>query len=193
MIEAIMQAPAQIDFRGIKPSASIREKIEAHIAGLERRFGRLTGCRVVLEGPGEHHRTGGLYDVNIQLALPDGRAVEVGRTATADERYADIDFAINNAFRRARRRLQDQVRRLQGQVKTHEAQPIGIVKRLDPGGEFGFLETPDGREIYFHKNSVLNGAFSSLTLGTHVGFFEEMGERGPQASTLRVVGKHGMR
>jgi len=188
-----MQTPAQVEFRGMKPSPSIHRKIDAHIAGLERRFGRLTSCRVVLEAPGEHHRTGGLYDVNIQLALPDGRAVDVGRTATADERYADIDFAINNAFKRARRRLQDQVRRLQGHVKAHEPHPIGIVKRIDDGGEFGFIETSDGREIYFHKHSVLDGAFSRLAPGTPVGFSEEMGEKGPQASTVRLLGKHRMR
>ena len=38
----------------------------------------------------------------------------------ADQRHADVNFAINDAFKRARRRLQDQVRRLQGHVKTHE-------------------------------------------------------------------------
>jgi hypothetical protein len=59
-------------------------------------------------------------------------------------------------------RLQDQVRRLQGHVKTHEPHPIGIVKRIDDGGEFGFIETSDGRKIYFHKHSVLDGAFSRL-------------------------------
>ena len=30
----------------------------------------VTACRVVLKGPGGHHRTGGLYEVNIRLALP---------------------------------------------------------------------------------------------------------------------------
>jgi cold shock CspA family protein len=192
-VNVVMQTPAQIEFRGITPSRSIREKIEAHIAGLEQRFGRLTSCRVVLEAPGEHHRTGGLYDVNIQLALPDGRAADVGRTATVDERYADIDFAINNAFKRARRRLQDQVRRLQGHVKAHEIHPIGTVKQVDVDGEFGFIETSDGREIYFHKHSVLDEGFSRLVPGTRVGFFEEMGEKGPQASTVRLLGKHRMR
>jgi hypothetical protein len=45
-------------------------------------------------------------------------------------------------------------------VKQHESQPIGTVMRLDPSGEFGFLESSDGREIYFHRNSVLD-AFPS--------------------------------
>ena len=58
---------------------------------------------------------------------------------------------------------------------------------------FGFLETADGREIYFHKNSVLDGAFSRLSVGARVAFAEEPGDKGPQASTVRLLGKHGMR
>jgi cold shock CspA family protein len=77
-------------------------------------------------------------------------------------------------------------------VKAHEGQPTGTVVRLDELGEFGFLETSDGREIYFHRNSVLDG-FEHLSVGSRVSFAEEMGEKGPQASTVRLLGKHGLR
>ena len=104
-----------------------------------------------LPGGGERSEpaasTGGLYDIHIRLALPDGREVNVERTAPADERRADLNFAINDAFKRARRQLQDQARRTQGQVKHHDEMPIATVARLDPSGEFGFLETADGREM----------------------------------------------
>jgi len=188
-----METPAEIAFQGMEPVESLRAAIVKHIAGLEQRFGRVTACRVVLKGPGEHHRTGGLYEVNIRLALPEGREVEVARTPKADERHADVNFALNDAFKRARRQLQDRSRRLHGQVKVHAAQPIGAVTKLDASGEFGFLQSADGREIYFHKNSALNGAFPKLQVGTRVTFSEEIGEKGPQASTVRLLGKHGMR
>ena len=115
-----MQTPVQIDFQGIDASAATREAIEQQVAQLEERCGRITSCRVVLKGPGERHRTGGLYEVNIRLALPDGHEVDITRTPSADERHSQLPFAINDAFKRARRRLQDQVRRMQGQVKHHE-------------------------------------------------------------------------
>ena len=188
-----MQTPVQIDFQGIKASPRVREAIETHVAQLEQRSGRITACRVVLKGPGEHHRTGGLYEVNIWLTLPDGREVEVSRTPKADERHGDLSFAINDAFKRARRRLQDQVRRMQGRVKQHDKQPIGTVARLDELGEFGFIEAADGHEIYFHRNSVLHDAFNKIKAGTRVTYVEEAGERGPQASTVRLLGKHAMR
>jgi cold shock CspA family protein/ribosome-associated translation inhibitor RaiA len=188
-----MQTPVQIDFQGIDANPTTRASIEKHVADLEQRFGRVTACRVVLKGPGSHHLTGGLYEVNIRLALPNGREVNVARTPKADERHSDLPFAINDAFKRTRRRLQDQVRRLQGHVKQHEDQPIGTVTRLDPSGEFGFLAAADGHELYFHRNSVLDDGFRRLAVGMRVTFAEEAGEKGPQASTVKLLGKHGMR
>jgi cold shock CspA family protein len=188
-----MQTPVQIDFQGIEGQVTARASIEKHVAELEQRFGRVTACRVVLKGPGGHHQTGGLYEVNIRLALPDGREVNVARTPKADERHSDLPFAINDAFKRARRRLQDQVRRMQGQVKQHDGQPIGTVTRLDELGEFGTIEAADGHEVYFHRNSVLDDGFKKITIGTRVIYAEEAGEKGPQASTVKLLGKHGMR
>ncbi len=134
----------------MKPVKRLCQSIITHIANLEQRCGRITACRIVLKAPGGHHQRG-LYEVNVRVALPNGREVNVTRTAQRDDRYTDVDFAINDTFKRARRRLQDHVRRMQGQVKIHENQPIGTVMRLNPTEAFGFLETADGREIYFHN------------------------------------------
>ncbi|WP_342238568.1 HPF/RaiA family ribosome-associated protein [Inquilinus sp. OTU3971] len=188
-----MQTPVQIDFQGMAGTARIQSTIAEHVSKLERRYGRVTACRVVLKAPGGHHHTGGLYEVNIHLALPNGREVAIERTAQADERHADLTFAINDAFKRARRCLQDHARRLRGQVKHHEGLPIGKVVRLDASAEFGFLESADGQEIYFHRNSVLEDAYSRLSVGSRVTFTEEAGEKGAQASTVRLLGKHGLR
>jgi hypothetical protein len=85
-----MQTPVEIDFQGMRGRPEVQASIEHHVAELEQRYGRVTACRVVLKGPGGHHRTGGLYEVNIRLALPNGREVNVARTAQADERLADL-------------------------------------------------------------------------------------------------------
>jgi len=188
-----MQTSIEVDFQGMAARPDIQTAIAKHVAELEQRCGRVTACRVVLKAPGGHHLTGGLYEVNIRLALPEGREVNVDRTAQADERHSDLDFAINDAFKRARRQLQDQVRELQGQVKHHEGPPIGTVVQLDPLGEFGLLESSDGQEIYFHRNSVLDGDYSHLAVGSRVTYVEEMGEKGPQASTVKLMGKHSLR
>jgi cold shock CspA family protein len=188
-----MQIPAQIDYQGFEPTGQQRALIEQKMADLEKFCDRLTTGRVVMKGPGRAHRTGGQYEVNIHLVLPDGREIAVEHTPPEDERFSDPAFAINDAFNRARRQLQDAVRHMQGEIKAHEPQPIGTVRRVLPEEGYGFLETGDGREVYFHRNSVLDGAFAHLKPGVRVTFAEEMGDEGPQASTVKLLGKHGLR
>jgi ribosome-associated translation inhibitor RaiA len=114
-----MQTPAQIEFEGVEASAELKSAIDQLVAKLETRFDRVTVGRIVVRGAGERHQTGGQYQVTICLTLPDGRAVNVARTPTEDERYADLSFAINDAFKRARRQLQDEARLMRGDVKHH--------------------------------------------------------------------------
>ena len=114
-----METPVQLDFQGLDARLEMRAAVDRHVSQLEQRFGRVTAGRVVLKAPGGHHRSGGLYEINIRLALPEGREVNIARTPHADERHADLDFALNDAFKRARRQLQDQVDRMAGNVKSH--------------------------------------------------------------------------
>jgi cold shock CspA family protein len=67
----------------------------------------------------------------------------------------------------------------------------GRVKAIFRDDGYGFLESQDGRDIYFHENSVLNGDFDKLDTGSEVTYAEEMGAKGPQASSLRLVGRNG--
>lgn len=188
-----METPIEVDFQGMDANPPMRESILERVAMLEQRFGRITAGRVVVIGPTTRHQSGGIYEIHIRLSLPDGREVNIARTPQDDERHANPDYAINDAFKRARRQLQDRVRKLRGKIKTHEGEPSGAVARIDADGGFGFIETSDGRDIYFHRNSVLKDGFSRLQIGTRVTFSEEEGEKGPQASTVRIAGKHSLR
>jgi cold shock CspA family protein len=182
-----MQTLPQIDFQGMEPSREFRAKIEQRIEKLEKRYGRATACRIVVKGPGGRHHTGGLYELNIHLSLPDEREVAIERTPHLDERFQDFDFALNDAFKRARRRLQDQVRRMRGKVKQHQLAPTGVIRKLVPLDGYGFLESADGREVYFHRNSVVDQGFDTLEVGQRVSFTEEEGVKGPQASRVKAI------
>lgn len=87
------------------------------------------------------------------------------RMLKEDERYVDLTFAVDNAFKRARR-LQDRARFMRGGVKYHERQPVGTVVRMDPSRECGCLAA-DSHKIYFNCNSILDGA-SNIAPGTRV-------------------------
>lgn len=182
-----MQVPLQITAHDFPLSEPVEAEIREKAAKLDLYYDGIIGCRVVVEAPIRHHRRGGPYNVRIDLTVPGAELVV---NKQADE---DLSVAIREAFDAMRRRLEDYARRQRGQVKTHEeAQLHGRVSKLFPHEGYGFLETPDGREVYFHYNSVLDPGFASLEIGTEVRFVEELGAEGPQASTVAIVGKaHG--
>ena len=178
-----MQLPLQVTLRDISPSEAIEAYIRERAAKLEQFYDRIMSCRVVVEAPVRHHRKGGPYKVRIDLIVP-GDELVVNRQV--DE---DLYVAIRDAFHAARRKLEDYARRQRGAVKVHEASPHARVAKLFPEEGYGFLETPDGREVYFHRNSVIDSGFDRLEIGTEVRFAEESGEQGPQASAVIIVSK----
>ncbi len=183
-----MQIPLHLEVEGFEPSDHLRRLIDDNIAKLERRFGRITAARIAIYAPDAHHRMGEPYFVSINLSLPNRREVSIKPPPRGlDRRQGDLMFAVGDAFRRADRQLRDQASKLKEGKKPHAHEPEGKILRLDPGGEFGFLESEDGREIYFHAHSVLGGKFRRLKPGARVTFHEEAGEKGPQASTVRLA------
>ena len=184
-----MQRSLQMRWRSITPSPGIEDEVRDEVAKLERAFGRITGCAVTLEAPSRHHRqSGSKYRVRIELAVPGGKLV-VGRDPPRTWTHGDLYLAIKAAFREARRQLEDHARRIDGRVKAHAPAARARVARLFPEEGYGFLETPDGREIYFHERSVLRAAFKRLRRGSTVRYVEEPGREGPQASTVEPIGR----
>lgn len=184
-----MQVPLQVTFRNMEHSEKIEEDVRQHAAKLDEFSDRITSCRVVIEAPHRHHHKGNLYHVRLLVSVPR-RELVVDREPDADHAHEDAHVTIRDAFDAMRRQLEDDVRELRNDVKVHPVPPHGKVVQIFPQEGYGFIETPDGREIYFHRNSVLDAAFGQLELGTEVRFAEEEGDKGPQASTVRLVGKH---
>jgi cold shock CspA family protein len=127
--------------------------------------------------------------VRIDLTVP-GTELVVSRDNGLNHAHEDAYVAVRDAFKAARRKLDSHTRRQRQQVKTHEVPPHGRVSALFPEEGYGTIQTPDGREIYFHQNSVLNGGFDKLAAGSEVRFVEVSGDKGPQASTVQLIGKH---
>jgi cold shock CspA family protein len=96
--------------------------------------------------------------------------------------HEHVAVAIKDAFSAAQRQIEDAVREMRCQVKPHEPQDHGRASKFLAGDDYGFIETADGREVYFHRNSVLENKFDRLTVGSEVRFVEEIGEKSPQAT-----------
>ncbi len=175
-----MQRPLKITSHDFELTEPMERDIRERVAALEQYYDRISGCEVAVSAPVRHHRKGGPFKVRLRLTVPRG---EIAITRQSDE---DMTIALREGFDAARRRLEDHVRELRGQVKIHEA-PRGRVSRLFPEEGYGFLVSAEGDEIYFHRNSVLTPGFDQLEQGTEVRFVQELGERGPQASTVAIV------
>lgn len=183
-----MQIPLQVTFEGgLTTSEALRARIEREAAKLERFHDRITSCRVAVIGRAGRRRHGDLYAVRLQLTGPGLPDLVVDRNPPDDHAHEDAFVAVRDAFAAARRRLQDRQGKRQGKVKVHEEAPRGKVTRLFPDEGYGFLESGDGREIYFHRNALLNGDFDHLAVGREVRFFEREGEKGPQASSVHLT------
>ncbi len=201
-----MQLPVQITFRNMDPSAAVEARIREEVDKLAEFYDSIMGCRVMVEMPHQHRQRGKRFHIRIDLTLPGGEIVvkhepslhdsiqqtEIEKRKKKQEIAAphkDVYVAIRDAFKATRRRLQDYARKQSGAVKHHEPALHACVSKLFPEEGYGYLETPEGGEIYFHKNSVLNEGFEKLVIGTEVSFVEEAGDKGPQASTVRIISK----
>jgi len=123
-----MQRALQITSRDFVLTNAIRTTIEQHAQALEQYFGRLTGCHVVLEAPAvHHHRHGGPFKVRIDLRTPQAE-ISINR-----QHAEEFPVAIREAFDAARRRLEDHLRELRRDVKSHVPKPAAEEKI--PGGD----------------------------------------------------------
>jgi cold shock CspA family protein len=185
-----MQVPVQIAFEDIGHSDAIEARVREETHKLEQFYERITSARVIIGRPQHRHHKGDTYCVRIHLTLPGAPDIVINRDPAATGAHEDAFVTIRDAFQAARRQLQDAVRKHQGQVKSHEAPPHGVVAALHPETDHGFIASADGREIYFHRNSVEDGNYDGLRVGEEVRFSEAVGDKGPQATFVRPIGKH---
>lgn len=184
-----MQLPLKITFRDMSPSPAVEAVIREKVDKLDHRFGHVMSCQVTVEAPHKHHHKGKLYQVHIDLTVPSGEVV-VSRDKHKNHAHEDVYVAIRDAFDAARRQLEGFASKQRGEVKAHEPPPTGRIKAILPSQDHGFILSGDGRDVYFHRNSVVDADFDKLEEGMEVRFSLEEGDEGPQASTVYLVGKH---
>lgn len=176
-----MKLVPQITLKNIPHSEAVEAKIKEKIEKLDQFSDRIMSCRVIVEESQRSKHQGKLFAVRIDITIP-GKELVVNRIE-----HEDLYVAVRDAFDAAKRQLEEHARRRRGVVKTHQEPPCGRVVKLFPFDGYGFIETNDGREIYFHRNSVIEPSFDRLEEGAEVAFIEEQGKEGPQA--VRVAAK----
>ena len=113
-----MQTPLQIVFHNMEPSAAVEANIRERAAKLERFSDKITRCRVTVEAPHKHHHKGNIYHIAVDIDVPDTEIV-ASRNPQQNHAHEDIYVAIRDAFKCARRQLEQYERKRRGNVKTH--------------------------------------------------------------------------
>jgi ribosome-associated translation inhibitor RaiA/cold shock CspA family protein len=187
-----MQIPPTMTFRNVQKSAAIEELIHKQAAKLERVCDHIISCRVAVEKPQEHQKSGNPFRVRIDVTVPPEHELVAVREAGKGDLHQRLATVIREAFGAMRRQLRKLVEKQHGDVKAHPAQEMsGVVIRLFRDQGYGFIKALDSQEIYFHKNSLPAGEFERLQVGTGLQWVEQEGDKGPQASSVRIVDKPG--
>lgn len=157
-----MNQPWRLVFRGTTPPRKLETRIHEQVQRLGSGLPGTAGGRLIVESAGD------AYTVHLHVRVR-------GRELTARHTDDDLLAAVGGAFRQ----LSEPSRRRGGG-------PCGRVVELFPESGYGFVLTPEGAEVYFHRHSVLHDSFDELEVGSEVRFRLEQGEDGPQATSLQL-------
>ncbi|HBD08667.1 MAG TPA: cold-shock protein [Syntrophobacteraceae bacterium] len=61
----------------------------------------------------------------------------------------------------------------------------GRVKWFNDSKGYGFIETDNGHDVFVHFSAIEGSGFKSLSEGDRVSFEEAMGNKGPQATSVK--------
>ena len=119
-----MKIPLQITFRHQDPSAALEARIRELVDRLEHFSSQIVRCHVVVEPRAGHQRKGGLYGFRVEITLPEDDIV-IGDGHPQDHAHEDAYVALRDAFRAARRKLEDYERIRRREVKAHPSAAPG--------------------------------------------------------------------
>jgi ribosome-associated translation inhibitor RaiA len=132
-----MRLPVQITWRNIAHSPMVETKIREEAAKLEEFYDRITSCRVAIEIPRRYQNGEYQFHIRIDLTVPGAEIVvnheptlhsslqrqggeEHAKGQELSAPHKDVYMAIRDAFKVARRKLQEYSHRKNGAVKHHQ-------------------------------------------------------------------------
>ena len=153
-----------------------KEKLLKHYAGF------VLHLRVTIEAT-THHKEGG-YEVKVVASVPND-------TVVVTRKGEPVRPLIIEAFDVLTLQLKEILRKKRKSKKQAEpanaGDSVGVVHKVSPHESYGFITTYDDREIYFHENALKNIEIDDLVEGDSVFYGESLGDKGPQASWVRVA------
>ena len=174
----------QVEGRNLEIRKVWQDKIEEEKARLERHHaGFIHHLRVTVEGTSSH-REGG-YELRLVASIPNDTVVVKRKGEKVKTILVDAFNTLSLQLKELQRKRR-QSYKVQPESST-SASGEGVVKSIFPFESYGFIVTPQGREIYFHENSLKDVAMNELSEGDGVKFGEGQGDKGPCAAWVKLA------
>jgi cold shock CspA family protein/ribosome-associated translation inhibitor RaiA len=172
----------KVEARNVEMRQGWQDRIENEKEKLLRHYPNVLHLRVTIEATGHVEND---FKVKLVAGVP-GDIVVVTRGA------GNVRAALTESFDVLALNLKEMQRKKRTVKKQQPAEvagdSVGLIKKLSPVESYGFIVTPDEREIYFHENALKNVEMETLHEGDSVFFGESRGDKGPQASWVRLAG-----
>src|SRR5512146_2551825 len=150
-----MQIPLEIKFQDVDRSEWSEAFIARQAERLEHYADYIISCRVTVSQPHRHQHSGRPWRVRAEVTVPPGHVLDAVAEPPEVPTTVELRTVIRDAFKAMEKQLLRLKQIQHGEVKTHEEQ-TALVTRLFPDQSYGFLKTPQGEEIWFHRSSVLH-------------------------------------
>ncbi len=138
--------------------------------------------RVVIEAT-THHKEGG-FEIKLVASVPND-------TVVVSRKGGTVRPLLIEAFDVLALKLKEILRKKRKIKKVAESSldgdSFGTIRKLSPHESYGFITTYDERDVYFHENALKNVRIDDLSEGDGVIYGETLGDKGPQASWVRLA------
>jgi ribosome-associated translation inhibitor RaiA/cold shock CspA family protein len=188
-----MERALQIAFKNMASSEFLEKLIRDRVERLQRFHPHITGARVVVEVPHRSPDSGKQpLGISVEIDVPGHSPIVAKGEQDRREMKGDQSAIVNRVFEAAERQLEQTAAIKNREVKNHGAADgdTGIVVRIFPEENYGFVEVKDSPDLYFSRDVVASGAFDEIEVGTvvHVKEAASEGPMGPQASSIKLLG-----
>jgi len=175
----------KIEARNVELRKGWQTKIEEEQEKLIRNFaGFVLHLRVAIEAT-THHKEGG-FEIKLIASVPND-------TVVVTRKGGAVRPLLIEAFDVLSLQLKEIIRKKRKSKKTVDAavdgDSFGTIRKLSPHESYGFITTFDERDVYFHENALKNVNMDDLSEGDGVVYGETLGDKGPQASWVRLANK----
>ncbi len=173
----------KVEARNIEMRKGWQAKIEEEKEKIVRHYANFVlHLRVVIAAT-THHKEGG-FEIKLVASVPND-------TVVVTRKGGNVRPLLIDAFDVISLKLKEILRKKRKNQKSGdplmEGDKFGTIRKVSPHESYGFISTPDERDIYFHENALKNIQIDDLTEGDGVFYGETLGDKGPQASWVRMA------